>query len=221
MAPVSSCKLENTMSFQIDSRTLRSFIRDGFLPPDDLVEYGLEQGILLQVIPDLTANRMWIHHGGTFVAIAVCLRNDGEHDQIVDECFVEIPWAPQVEILSQTEKPFTEIFVAGGEEFSRSSVLNQNLPGALLRKSGGSMEGIVIFRVYGRPSQQEVSPTMPLQLRVDYASGLQSVGSGKVRFDSWRELAGNQRGASAPAPRRIHVADEQPRKRFPKDREAR
>jgi hypothetical protein len=173
----------------IDKQAVRSFIRDGFLSPEVLMECGLEQGLLTQVLEDLTANRMWLHNGGTFIAIAICLSNDGKQDQVVDEYDLEIPWAPQVELLRQSEQSFAEIFVAGGEEFPCSSVLNRDFAGARLHKRGGSIEGILIFRAYGRPSQEELSPTMPLKLRVYFASGLESVGSVQVRFDSWRELA--------------------------------
>src|SRR6185369_13693497 len=94
----------------IDPRTVQSFIRDGFLPADVLVDYGREQGLHMELIPDPTANRMWLYNGGTFIAVAICLVNDGNYDHIVDDYALEIPWAPQVELLEESEQSFSQIF---------------------------------------------------------------------------------------------------------------
>ena len=165
----------------INRQSAESLVRDGFLPPQVLAECGSEDGLLLDQTNDVEANRLWLDQGTIFVAVAVHLSNLGSYDRIVAECCCELEWANHVELLEKSEEDYSRIFVAGREEFARSAVLNASILGARVPKCGGSLDGTLIFKAYGLPTRQQVTPKMTARLNVVFTNGLELAAQATVR----------------------------------------
>jgi hypothetical protein len=80
------------------------------------------------------------------------------------------------------------VFIAGGEEFARSSVLNSRILGARIPKCGGSLQGILISKAYGLPTKQQVAPKMTAQLNVVFTNGLEVAAPAMLRVQGLQEL---------------------------------
>jgi hypothetical protein len=187
----------------IDRDVVRSFIRDGFLPPEILAELGAEDRLNVEQVDEVGANRLWLDRGNIFIAVAVHLSNLGDHDRIVAECCCELEWAKHVELLEKSAESYSKVFIAGGEEFARSTALNSSIIGARLPKCGGSLDGVLLFKAYGLPTPRLVAPRMTAKLNIVFANGIEAAAPATLRVQAIEELLRvlpAQPVAAAPAP---------------------
>ncbi len=177
------CSIRN-----FDRGGVQSLIRDGFLPANIITMQASRNRLSLEQTDEIFSNRLWMAHGSLFLAVAILLRNDGDRSQIVEQCNCKISWQSYVELADKDEGSNSRIYIAGGEEFAATSVLNGRILGARLTRTGGSLDGTLIFRAYHLPPRQQLASTMLLSVNVLFTNGLEVSAPVKVRIQDIAQL---------------------------------